>query len=307
MRAKATLIVGVSAALAGCGSSQPAARAPQPVAGQLAAALFHNGRYEADGRALFRARSELVRGCMARRGFAYRADDGALPPPPAPVVPSLRDGYGLFARVSAVDPDVLRAARNPSSSANARYLRALSAPRRAAYEHALGGSSRAVRSVRVPGAPALSYQTSGCYARAIARLDGSLAGYYTQLAAQNEVAITVNRELARDRRLTRSLMAWRTCMRARGFAYRTPGDARDAVYDAYIRAPDRTRVRRRELATASADRACGLRSAFYDEQGRARDRALRSLSARHVRWMLAFARSRAAATRRARTILASAD
>ena len=197
--------------LAGCGSSQPAPRAA--VAPELAASLFHDARYEADGRALFRARRVLVRRCMLRQGFAYHADDGAVPPPPDPELPGARDGYGLAAVVSAIPADAAgRRARPPRRRTRATSTRSRPSRRarlRAGAQRPAGSlASLAKRRLRVPH--------RGCYARAVARVEGSLRAYYGRLAVQNEVAAAVNESLHGDMALTRALESWRDCMREPG-------------------------------------------------------------------------------------------
>jgi hypothetical protein len=309
MRAARTLpwvgaLAAASVVLAGCGSSQPAGgAAARPAAAELAGALFADARYEADGDALFRARRALVRRCMAGRGFAFHADDGALPPPPRTTLPRTRDGYGMYARLAAVRPSVRRAATDQSRSANGRYVHSLPTRRRAAYERALDGSPQRRATMRVAGTPPFRYATDGCYAAAVARVEGSLKAYYGRLAVQNVAAAVVDRSLERDAALKRSLAGWRRCMRTHGYRSGSPGDARDAVYAAYIRARRLERVRPRERKTAAADRACGLRSGFYRAQDAARARAVRALPARQARALQAGARARAAAARRARTLL----
>ena len=297
------LIVGLATIVVGCASAQPTTRTSVAVTRQLQAIVFHDANYESDGSDLSRARQALVRRCMARRGFAFDPADEMLPLAPAPTAPSARAGYGLFKSFKAADRDVLRDARDPAHSRNARYVRALPARRRSAYQRALIGLPTDTQTLRVSGAPPLRYRTGGCYARALASLDGSLTRYYGRIATQNAVAIAVNRQLVATGRRPGPLRAWRSCMRDRGLRYRNPGEARDALFDAYMNARRPADVWRQERMSAAADRACGQRSAFYDDQQRAWERALRSLPARDVSRILAAARSRAAAARRARKLL----
>ena len=82
----------------------------------------------------------------------------------------------------------------------------------------------------------------------------------------------------RDQRLAAALTGWTRCMRIRGFPYPSPEAARHAVYDAYMKASDRARVRRRELAIAAADRYCAERTDVYPELARAQRDAVRAMS-----------------------------
>jgi hypothetical protein len=95
-------------------------------------------------------------------------------------------------------------------------------------------------------------------------------------------------------------------MAARGFRYPSPDAARQGVYDAYLKASDRARVRRHEAATATADRDCAERTALYQELARARHDALRQMSTAERAAAEALARSRAAALEHARRIVIAA-
>lgn len=297
--------IGMVAAMAvvGC-SSQPAIDPSRAAAMRdVASVVFRSSRaYEADGRVLFRARQELIRRCMIKRGFAYFAS-AQLPQSAGLSTPSPHDGYGLyrqFARLNAVAPDVLRVAREPSSHPQARYLRRLSRRARAAYDQAVDGSGRATASVRRLGIPTFSYRTGGCHAQALEQLHGSLSEYYSLVAEQNAVGAAVADRLARDARLLRSVTAWRHCMAIRGFRYRSSREARDDVYAAYVRSRRPAGVRSRELQTASADFACGRSSRVYEEQARAQRAVLLPVSREDERTMLKLGRLRADAAERAR-------
>jgi hypothetical protein len=274
-------------AVAGCGSTQPAA-GPAPAAhARLAAAIFHDSRYEADGDALYHARERLIGRCMAREGFDYDGGADALPPPPQASLPRAGAGYGLQARLAGVPRAALVAAR--------RHAR----PKRPApgFQRALSGAGPP-RTVRVAGAPPLSYQAGGCAARATQRVYGDLAGYYGRLTRQNVAAMDVNARMEADARLKRARRAWQRCMNGR---YRSPDGARATLYEAYIRGAHG--VHRRELRTAAADRACGLQSGLYAQEQRSRRVALAALPAEKARWALEFASRRAQAADRARALL----
>ena len=95
-------------------------------------------------------------------------------------------------------------------------------------------------------------------------------------------------------------------MAARGFRYPSPDAARQGVYDAYVSASDRARARRRELATATADRDCAERTALYPALARARHDAIRKMSAAERAAATELARSRAIALEHARRIVTAA-
>ncbi len=142
----------LAATVAGC-SSQPATLSSSaPHVDAVAAVVFRSSpSYAADGRALYLARQELIGRCMTRRGFAYHASP--LLPEPAAGRPSSAEGYGLyraFAALSGAARAAVRAAGTPSAQPQARYLRRLAPARRAAYDRAMDGSSRATGFVEAP-------------------------------------------------------------------------------------------------------------------------------------------------------------
>ena len=92
-------------------------------------------------------------------------------------------------------------------------------------------------------------------------------------------------------------------MRMRGLPYPSPEAARQDVYDAYMKGSDRARVRRRELATAAADRYCAERTQIYPALTRAQQDAVRAMSSAERAAAAAIARSRATALERARRIV----
>lgn len=293
-----------AAVLAGCGSSQPASpagsRAPDR---ELATAVFPDAAYEADGELVFAAEQRLIRGCMAARGEPYRAGEVALAPPPsADALPSRDGDYGLAALIARADPAALRSARTPGRSPQARVLERMSPRRRARYERLLAGGGRP-RRIALPGGAEFEYQIGGCTARAMTRLYADVDDYYRGVAMRNAVAAAVNVPLERDRRLLAGGRDWRRCMTAAGHRVRSPSDARERLYRAYIRARAVASVRPREREIAAADRRCGLRSGLYREQARARRAALAALSPRHVGWAKAWTHTRARAVLRARDVL----
>ena len=296
----------VAATVVGC-SSQPATiSSSAPDVDAVAAVVFRSSpSYAADGRALYLARQELIGRCMARRGFAYHASP--LLPEPAAGRPSSGEGYGLyraFAPLSGAERAAVRAAGTPSAQPQARYLRRLAPARRAAYERAMDGSSRATASLKLPAGGVVTYRTGGCYGRAIERLHGSLRRYYWLLTKQNEAGRTVGARLAGDATLQRALAAWRRCMAARGLRYRSPDEPRERVFRAYLSARTPATARAVERATASADRACDRRSAVRKEEARAKRAAVRAVSAADQAAMVRLGRLRALAADRARAIAA---
>ncbi len=301
----------LAATVAGC-SSQPAtgssssAPSASSVDAVVAVVFRSSPAYEADGRALYLARQALIGRCMTRRGFAYRPSP-LLPEPAGAGRPATDAGYGLyraFATLDSAERAAVRAARTPSAQPQARYLRRLAPDRRAAYGRAMDGSSSQTGSLQLPGAGEVTYPTGGCYGRAIERLHGSLRRYYRLLTKQNAAGRTVAARLSGDARLQRSLAAWQRCMAARHLRHRSPEQARQRAYRAYLSARRPATARAVERTTASADRACARSSDVSEEQTRAKRAAVGALSDADRAAMVWLGRLRALAAERARAIVA---
>ncbi len=275
MRARAAALVAL--AVAGCGSTQPAT-APSPAA--IARVAFPSAREDRDSRTLVAARARLVRRCMAERGFTLPR---AAPAPSVPTADALpaATGYGFAAQFTTTAP---------------------AAPRQAAaFERALMGSPREIATLRLPEMT-VRYRTGGCYAKAMGELYGSARRYQLLVAQRNLVRTTAGARVAADPRFARALTGWSRCMAAHGLPYASPDEARQAVFDAYLKTADR--ARQRERATATADRACGERTALYSALARAQQDALRAMSSAERAAAAALARPRALAVERARRIVA---
>jgi hypothetical protein len=268
-------LIGLAVIAAGCGSTQPAA-APRA---DLESVAFASPQ---DDLVLAAARERLVRRCMAARGFT-------MPPAaPAPSIPAddapPSSGYGLLAQFDRPPPR-RRIAHGT------------------AYRHALLGSPRETATLRLPNDLVLRYRSTGCHAEAMGTLYGSVRRYQRLVAARNAVRIAAAERLERDPRLAVALAGWSRCMRLRGFPYASPTSARLGVYDAYVDSANRRRARRRELATATADRSCGQRTHVYAALQDAQREALRAMPSGERAAATAIARTRADALERARRIV----
>jgi hypothetical protein len=265
MRARlAGAMLGVVAIVAGCGWTQPA------TGPDLTSVAFSSPPSE--DRALVAAREELLRRCMAARGFTYRPAAPALLPA-ADTPPS--GGYGLSAQFAKPRPG---AARAPG------------------FHRALLGSPRETGTLRLEGGTVVIYRTSGCYAKAMGTLYGSVRRYQSFVARRNALRALAGARLDRDPRLARAAAGWTRCMAARGFRSTSPEEARMDVYDAYMKGSDRAPAR--ERATAAADRACGAE--LYSALARAQRDTVRAMSGAERATAVTLARARAAAVERAR-------
>jgi hypothetical protein len=272
-------MIGLAAMVVGCGSPQPATAPPTP-RDELASVAFEDPQAQT----FAAARAQLVRRCMAQRGFTLPT---AAPAPSVPTAdtPPSGAGYGLFAQFAKARP---RAdATEPG------------------FRRALLGSPRRTGTLHLPDGAVVTYRTSGCYAHAMATLYGSARRYQWLVFTRNVVRGTAGERLARDPRLAGALTGWTRCMRMRGFPYPSPEAARQDVYDTYTKDFDRARAQRRELAIAAADRYCAERTQIYPELARAQHDAIRRMSSDERSAAVAIASLRATALERARRIVTS--
>ena len=137
----------------------------------------------------------------------------------------------------------------------------------------------------------------------MATLYGSVRSYQWVVFTRNTVRSTAGARLERDPQLARALTGWTRCMKLRGFPSASPEAARLDLYDAYMKASDRARVRPRELAIAAADRYCAERTQIYAALAHAQRDALHAMSSAERAAATAIANSRATALERARRIV----
>lgn len=129
------------------------------------------------------ARQNLIRQCMAARGFSY-----------TPVTPQHVDSASTAPAESGVDP-------------NLSWVMSLDAKTRAAHYRALYGTDN-------PFEPTASATPEGCATQAYARIPGVFALSST-LSAELE---DLRRAMANDPRVVAADARWRDCMAAQGFA-----------------------------------------------------------------------------------------
>ncbi|MEU1226156.1 hypothetical protein [Streptomyces sp. NPDC005828] len=233
----------------------------------------------AEQRFLFEGQERLVAACMRGRGRPYQplswhapvAGDGD-DVQGDDVAARRREGYG--------GPAAMRPER--VADPNGDYLRTLPPDKAKAYGAALFGTPS--HRIEVNLADGVAFMNAdGCIAHAEQQLYGDLSPWLRAQMTVVNLAGEVSRKASDDRRATRTLPLWRACMKARGFAYKEPGEARAAAFSAYEgmagvpggRTEDLDRVRGREISIAVADATCDARVG--------RTRTLRGLEVRYRR------------------------
>ncbi len=272
-------MIGLSAMVAGCGSSQPAA-APPATRVDVASVAFSSAQEDRQARTLAAARDQLVRRCMTARGFTYP------PTAPAPSIPTTDGppsgaGYGLFAQFAKPAP------RHTAST-------------KRGFRRALMGSPRQTGTLHLPDGVVVTYRSSGCYAHAMATLYGSVRRYQWLVFTRNGVRSMAGERLARDPRLAHALAGWTRCMKRRGFPYPV---ARDRAHGRVRRVPQGLRPSsasggaswrpRRPTATAGSARTSTRRSHVHGSRPYATCRAASARRRRRSRAGVATAVERA--------------
>lgn len=246
------------------------------------------------------AEEELVGGCMRRRGFGYvprkAGPDGrgdvANPYGLLTVDVARAHGYGM-----------VEAAANPPAAddPNEQARRALSAPRRAAWDAALLGTDRHRKKIEVDG-HTLTLNSDSCVHTARAELYGTgwERLYLTAQIVSNRVIVGVSRSAA----VVGAEQRWSACMRRLGHEVRTLLDARQRVDRALTTTPDAARIAaaaglEQDIATddATCQQESGLRDAV--EAAQAAEERRQPEAARAVVRQLDLARTRAVANARA--------
>jgi hypothetical protein len=219
---------------------------------------------------LARAEKLLTRDCMRREGFSFWVTD--QPP---------RSGDELFPYVvddeqwaasHGYGRDILErreelAADNP----NQRYFRSLSAPRRSAAVMALNGREPVGLEAEVPGMGTVRHSDQGCEAQAQRTLYTDLPRWYQVRKVTEALDIQVRSAVVNDQRFGKSVQRWSGCMRAAGYAYASPPEARKG----FLRTADPEKSDAgNEIRTAVAEARCADSSGL-SEQARALERSHR--------------------------------
>ncbi|MFC7308839.1 hypothetical protein ACFQVC_32070 [Streptomyces monticola] len=172
-------------------------------------------------RALVRqAEEELVRRCMAAKGFRYW-------PVSVPDPEALRDfeyvvDDASWARKHGYGPEAPK-----GGGANETYRAGLPLAERKRYERALDGTGR--RSLRdtLPTGQTVESSADGCSATAEQKLYGDRAVWFHARVIADNLASLYREKVLTHPRYRSAERAWSTCMRERGFRHSSPGQARE--------------------------------------------------------------------------------
>lgn len=269
-----TLPTSVMFVLAGCSSPASTSRPEraEPIPGLPAGDERAVQRYAEDERFLVVAERELIRRCMEASGFRYIVERPTTAEVAADLdfsvgaggdLASRRErGYGLFeanqqrrdggAERSAVDGDA-----GQPQSANDAYVRSLPADQQEAYMAALVGGESAPQQIETSSGDVIEMNRDGCVNEARQQIWEDPTRWMSLLMERQAIRNDLVGRAEQDGGFQQALGAWRGCMAARGFEFRTPSAAVDALAQEYAAASDPAEVRERETAVAVADGECG--------------------------------------------------
>jgi hypothetical protein len=225
-------------------------------------------RFEASRKPLVES---YVAQCMERRGFEYVPDSHTPARSAAqrlePSEFKLRFGYGIVG--PSLHPRQFEVATK--ADRNVLIRRALPPVQRQSYDRALYGGKADEVVVRAANGHALaSFFPRSCITRAQQAFFGNQRILILATARLNLLLPILRRRIENDPRTISIVGRWSACMRARGYSFDNPGEARAYVQSLLMLAERRTelrRVARMELRLASVDGACQEEAGFASLAG----------------------------------------
>ncbi|KAA0927022.1 hypothetical protein [Streptomyces apricus] len=234
----------LTATLTGCADGTSSAPDAGPGAG--------TGRRVSDDQeqTLHLAEQLLLKECMEKRGYKYwveerQAADGASRFPYVVDDPAwaARHGYG-----TDLDREQQqKAARDP----NQQYFRSTPADRAPALLSAVNGPKAEGLSVRLPNGIQVTHSDRGCVAEAQRALYKDLSAWFRATRITTSLGGMRVAMVLSDKRYLAAVKPWAHCMKAKGYAYPSPAEARAAATR-----PDKVWLHAKEVRLASAEAAC---------------------------------------------------
>ncbi|MFJ3306639.1 hypothetical protein ACIPSA_26650 [Streptomyces sp. NPDC086549] len=141
---------------------------------------------------------------------------------------------------------------------NEDYVRRLSGSDRQTYSNALFGTPRHRLDITLPNGEVTFVYTDGCTSRAEQSVYGELRSWVLADTVVVNLRFEVDDRIRRDPGVIAADRRWSACMAARGYRYRTPGDAQNrfAALDRNAVSRRAVQVRRSEIAQAVDDARC---------------------------------------------------
>lgn len=235
----------LSATLAGCADGTSSAPAAAPGGAGT-------GRQVSDDaeQTLYRAEQLLIKKCMERSGYEYWVEerptaDGTSLFPYVVDDPAwaARHGYGT---------DLYRAQqRKAQRDPNQRYFRSMPADRAPELVGALNGARPEGLSTRLPNGIQVTHSDQGCVAEAQRTLYKDLPAWFRATRVTTSLGGMSASMVLTDKRYLAAVKPWARCMKAKGYAYASPAEARAAATR-----PDKEWPHAEEVRLASAEASC---------------------------------------------------
>ncbi|MER7132258.1 hypothetical protein [Streptosporangium saharense] len=221
----------------------------------------------------YAAQEELVRRCMAGRGFTYVKN----PVPTVDVAPTLgQDPYGLTPeQARRTGYNSAENAGDSPGEVDRSGVSKLSAEQQKQWGEAYFGPEDAPEvTVDLPGGGTAGTTSEGCLAEAKKRLYGSLSDYATLNSLAGNLPIWARREAASSPDMARIDSTWSACMTSRGYPnLKNPSAARERSVDVYQRLGVVTgEARDQEISLAVADAECDRATDYTAQRVRIEDR-----------------------------------
>ncbi len=309
MRTILTIVLAAAGlALAGCaaggstgGSAGDPAAAREPAVPRLAVADRPGEPPReptpAELRLLHDAEQVALRDCMKRHGFT------TYPVPYAPVPEAKDFPYALddlaWARRHGYGTDLEQRARQlKGASPNGRYFKSLPAPKRQQAVLALNGDRTPELRATLPGGGVVARSDDGCTSESERVVYKDLRTWYQAKRVAQALANQRREKVGTDPAFVAGVARWATCLRAAGYPYKTPADARAAGGMAH-----KPLARAAEIRLAVADATC-VEQTGLGRTARELDARYGSEIATSNRDVTAYRRLALDALPRARTIVA---
>ncbi|MFF7934981.1 hypothetical protein [Streptomyces sp. NPDC007940] len=245
-----TLLLTTAALLAvtltGCGDGTT----PSQTAAQGSG--FGTGRHASDTpeQTLHLAEQLLTKECMEKRGYKYWVEERPAPDGPS-LFPYVVDDPAWAAR-HGYGNDIYRAQqREALRDPNQRYFRSMPADRAPELVSALNGPRPEGLSVRLPNGIQVTHSDQGCVAEAERALYKDLPAWFRATRVATSLAGMRAGMVVADKRYLAALKPWARCMKAKGYTYPSPAEARAAATR-----PDKEWPHAEEVRLASAEAAC---------------------------------------------------
>jgi hypothetical protein len=251
--------------------------------------LTTSGDYPARKHVLDAAEEQLVERCMNQRGHAYQP---FVPPLVAGSdekrmvdLPRRRaEGYGL---ASGESPP-------PSTAPDADQPR---------YQQALFGDDQHYQGLRLPNGSVHYYPTTGCVAESRAALYGDVLDWARTVSIPQTYDNDLRSQVKNSPELAEANSRWVSCMAASGYHYSSPNAAINDVSATYQLHGPKPDLRNREVAVATADGECELRTHLLLIELELRRAKAQSLTAGQRRDVAELASLHCAAYHKARRIV----